>query len=31
MGQRGINIPLACIHGLEYDQNIDSGIGDVMN
>lgn len=31
MGQRGINIPLACIHGLEYDQNIDSGIGDTVN
>lgn len=31
MGHRGINIPLACIHGLEYDQNTDSGIGDVMS
>lgn len=31
MGQRGINIPLACIHGLEYDQNTDSGIGDIVN
>lgn len=31
MGQRGVNMPLVCIHGLEYDQNTSSGIGDVVN
>ena len=31
MGQRGVNMPLVCIHGLEYDQNTSSGIGDAVN
>ena len=30
MGQRGVNMPLACIRGLEYDQNTNSGIGDAV-
>ncbi len=30
MRPQGVNMPLACIHGLEYDQNTDSGIGDAV-
>ncbi|WP_280682948.1 coenzyme F420-0:L-glutamate ligase [Lactobacillus kimbladii] len=31
MGQRGINIPLACIHGLEYEKATDFSIADTVN
>ena len=31
MGQRGINIPLACIHGLEYEKATDLSIADTVN
>ena len=31
MGQRGVNIPLACIHGLKYDKAAASGIRDTVN
>lgn len=31
MGQRGINIPLACIHGVEYKMSDDCGIKEVIN
>ena len=31
MGQRGVNMPLACIHGLEYEKVRASGIVDTVN
>ena len=31
MGQRGQNIPLVCIHGLEFDKSENCGIEDVIN
>ena len=31
MGQRGINIPLVCIHGLEYEKATDYSIADTVN
>ncbi|BDR59974.1 coenzyme F420-0:L-glutamate ligase [Lactobacillus xylocopicola] len=31
MGQRGVNIPLVCIHGLDYEKSLECGIGDVVN
>ncbi|WP_419512848.1 coenzyme F420-0:L-glutamate ligase [Lactobacillus kimbladii] len=31
IGQRGINIPLACIHGLEYEKATDFSIADTVN
>ena len=30
MGQRGVNMPLVCIHGLEYEKTTASGIGDTV-
>ena len=31
MGQRGVNIPLACIHGLKYEEDFQSSIEDTVN
>lgn len=31
MGQRGVNIPLVCIHGLEYEKATDFSIADTVN
>ena len=31
MGQWGVNMPLACICGLEYDKDTSSGIRDTVN
>ncbi|MCT6807306.1 MAG: coenzyme F420-0:L-glutamate ligase, partial [Bombilactobacillus sp.] len=31
MGQRGMNIPLACIHGLEYEKSDSCKIKDIVN
>ena len=31
MGQRGVNIPLACIHDIEYEKAMDFSIADTVN
>ncbi|MBI0121066.1 MULTISPECIES: hypothetical protein [Lactobacillus] len=31
IGQRGVNMPPACIHGLEYEKVTACGIGDTVN
>lgn len=31
MGPQGVNMPLACIHGLEYEKATASGIANTVN